>query len=166
MNRSASSWQLWRRLFERPAPAGTMGKSKSRRQRNTRFSLEQLESRTLLNGNPVANDDFADTDGNNPVDIPVLSNDSAQAGINVHSLAIVASPANGTVFVNRSTGVVTYAAAGNFGGTDTFQYTFADNLGAVSNAATVTVVVNHPKANDDFTDTDAGNPVTINVLEN
>src|SRR5262249_38418245 len=112
-----------------------------------------------------ANDDFADTDGNNPVDIPVLSNDSAQAGINVHSLAIVASPAHGSVFVNRSTGVVTYAAAGNFGGTDTFQYTFPDNLGTVTNPATATWMLNHRNANDNSPPPTAGHPLTTNVLE-
>src|SRR5439155_19895692 len=34
------------------------------------------------------------------------------------------------------------------------------------NPATVTVIVNRPTANDDFTETDAGTAVVIDVLEN
>src|SRR5262249_35295793 len=59
-----------------------------------------------------------------------------------------------------------YTPVDGFSGTDSFRYTVRDVANAVSNPALVSVVVNRPTANDDFTDVDAGNPVVIDVLEN
>jgi hypothetical protein len=116
-------------------------------------------------GTPVANDDFTATDGTNPVVVNVLANDSAPSGINSASVALQGVPQHGSAAV-RSDGQITYTASASFTGTDTFSYTMADTNGVRSNVAKVTVVVNGPKANDDDIDTDAGNPVTINVLAN
>ena len=55
---------------------------------------------------------------------------------------IVTAPAHGTTTVNTTTGEVTYTPAQGFSGTDTFTYTVADVAGAVSNPATVSIVVN------------------------
>jgi nitrogen fixation protein FixH len=129
--------------------------------------LELLELRALPSvATPVANDDFTDTDGTNPVLIAVLSNDSAPAGFNTHTVHVVAAPTGGTAAVDSATGAITYDPGANFTGTDTFSYNFQDANGVTSNTARVTVVVNRPKANDDEIDTDAGNPVTIDVLAN
>ena len=109
---------------------------------------------------PTANDDFIDTDGTNPVAIDVLANDTDPDGnnqIDPSSVAIASSPAHGTVQVNSTTGQVTYTAFAGFGGSDTFTYTVRDFPGATSNPGKVTVVVNRPKANDDFIDTDGAN---------
>ncbi|QEL15922.1 Ig-like domain-containing protein [Limnoglobus roseus] len=118
--------------------------------------------------NPIARDDVADTDGTNPVDVPVLDNDSAATGrtLNLASVNIVGSPSRGTVSVDPATGVVTYTATGFFTGTDTFTYTVADSAQRLSNTATVTIVVNRPAANDDSADTDGTNPVEVDVLAN
>src|SRR5262249_37078631 len=127
--------------------------------------LEPLETRTLLSGSPVANNDFIDTDGTNPVVIDVLGNDSAQAGIRLSSVALHSLPQHGSASVNAD-GTVTYQAFAGLGGTDPFSYAMQDVNGAGPNTGTVTVVVNRPKANDDDIDTDAGNPVTVSVLDN
>jgi hypothetical protein len=90
---------------------------------------------------PVANNDSAATTLNTPVTINVISNDTDDVGINAASVAIVASPANGTAVPNGN-GTVTYTPNGGFTGVNTFKYTVADTQGAVSNQATVTVTVN------------------------
>ncbi len=117
---------------------------------------------------PVAHDDVADTDGNNPVAVDVLANDLASTGnaLVPGSVSVVSGPARGTVSVNPATGAVTYTASGFFRGTDSFAYTVRDSGGATSAAGTVTVVVNRPTANDDFADTDGTNPVAVNILAN
>src|SRR5439155_1327999 len=52
----------------------------------------------------------------------------------------------------------TYTSAMGFSGTDTFTYTVTDLANAVSNPATVTVVVNRPTANPDVGTTDTAPP--------
>jgi hypothetical protein len=118
---------------------------------------------------PTANDDFTDTDAGNAVIINVLANDTDPDGnnqLNPTSVTVTTTPSHGSVSVDPTTGAITYTPVDGFEGTDTFNYTVADFANAVSNPAKVTVVVNRPTANDDFTDTDAGNGVTINVLAN
>ena len=82
------------------------------------------------------------------------------------SVTVVSNPSRGTVSVDPATGEVTYTATGFFTGADSFQYTVQDDAGQTSSAATVTVVVNRPVANDDFAETTTGTPVNIAVLEN
>jgi hypothetical protein len=154
------SWEAWAR--------GTRGRSqKPRRPHKLSPVLELLELRALPSvATPVANDDFTSTDGTNPVLIAVLSNDSAPAGVNMHSVHIVAGPGAGSAAVDPGTGAVTYTPGQNFAGTDTFTYNFQDANGVTSNTAKVTIVVGRPTADDDEIDTDAGNPVAIPVLAN
>ncbi len=119
---------------------------------------------TVVGSSPTGvNNDFADTDGTNPVAIGVLANDLSAAA---QSLAIDARPQHGRVRVNRKTGEITYTADRNFGGTDTFTYKVAMADGTPLGTGTVSVRVNRPTAADDWTDTDAGNSVAINVLAN
>jgi hypothetical protein len=159
-----SSWNRWCRFFERSGKAGR-GRLTGR-PRSTRLVVEPLEARTLLStNNPVANADFANTDGTHPVVINVLANDNAVTRLNPGSVHVQTAPANGSATVG-SDGEITYQAAAGFGGTDTFTYTVQDGDGASSNAATVSVVVYRPTAYPDSRDTDAGNPVSIPVLEN
>src|SRR5207302_455950 len=82
--------------------------------------------------NPTANDDAADTDGNAPVTVDVLANDTAPAGRTLQpgTVAVTSPPARGSVSVDPTTGQVTYTAAGFFMGTDTFRYTVKDSAGA------------------------------------
>jgi hypothetical protein len=118
---------------------------------------------------PTANDDFTDTDAGNPVIINVLENDTDPDGndkLDPATVLVVSGPAHGMAVVNPATGAITYTPVDGFSGTDSFRYTVRDVASAVSNPALVSVVVNRPTANDDFTDVDAGNPVVINVLDN
>jgi hypothetical protein len=48
---------------------------------------------------------------------------------------------NGGTAIANGNGTVTYTPGRNFRGPDSFTYTVKDNLGATSNAATVTVSV-------------------------
>jgi hypothetical protein len=161
-----SSWNLWQGVFARSSKVRFGRDLRSRKPRSARLLVEPLESRTLLNGgSAVANNDFIDTDGTNPVVINVLANDSVPPAVQPATVLLQSLPVHGSATVGKD-GSVTYKAVSGFGGTDTFTYDLQTSDGATSNAATVTVVVNRPKANDDVIDTDAGNPVTIAVLAN
>src|SRR4030095_1812494 len=124
---------------------------------------------TIVVNRPTANDDFTDTDAGNPVIINVLENDTDPDGndkLDPTSVNIVSGPTHGSVSVDGSTGSITYTPVDGFSGPDHFSYTVQDVANATSNPGQVNVVVNRPTANDDFTDTDAGNAVLIDVLAN
>ncbi len=90
---------------------------------------------------PVAVADSAVTRRGTAVAIKVLANDYDPDGSLVAgSVTIVVKPLSGSVGVARN-GTVKYTPKKGFSGTDTFTYTVKDNLGAVSNAATVKVTV-------------------------
>ena len=127
------------------------------------------------NSVPVANPDAATVTTAVATPINVLANDTDADGngtINPASVVIVTQPVNGTATPNAN-GTVTYTSRALFTGADTFTYTVADNAGARSNAATVTITVNAagapnspPVANNDAATTAPNTAVTINVLAN
>lgn len=92
---------------------------------------------------PIAVNNRAVVMSGSKVRINVLANDNDPDGtLDPASVSIVAAPLNGTANVTvDGLGGVRYVPAVGFVGTDSFTYTVADNLGAVSNAATVTVTV-------------------------
>ncbi len=94
---------------------------------------------TVVNQPPVAEDDEAETNQGQPVDIPVLNNDSDPDGDDL-SITEVGDPANGTAVVNED-GTVTYTPDAGFSGEDSFTYTISDGDGG-TDTATVTVTVN------------------------
>ena len=100
------------------------------------------------------------------VTINVLANDHDPDGsLNPGTVTLVSPPASGSAVVNPD-GTITYTP-GTTLGNNTFTYTVKDNLGAVSNAATVTVFVHAPPtAVDDSAQTRSDTAVTINVLAN
>src|SRR5262245_44088643 len=103
------------RLLGRPT------KPKARRFRRVP-TVQALENRwvpstMVVMGAPVANDDWADTDGSTPVAVSVLTNDSASAVPG--SIAVVAAPKHGTAVANPTTGEITYTANEAFTGSDT-----------------------------------------------
>lgn len=88
-----------------------------------------------------ANDDSATTRAGIAVSINVLANDTVLLGtIDPATVNITAPPANGNV-INNHNGIIQYTPAPGFSGTDTFTYTVRNNLGDVSNPATVTILV-------------------------
>ncbi len=90
---------------------------------------------------PVANDDTATTDQNTPVNINVVANDTDADGTINPATVVVSQPSNGGTFANND-GTVDYTPAQDFTGNDSFTYTVKDNLGVISNTATVTITVN------------------------
>jgi hypothetical protein len=114
---------------------------------------------------PVANPTTVGTEAGQPVTIPVLAADASTAApLDPTSVTVPTGPTHGTVTVDPSTGKITYTSAAGFSGTDTFTYTVADTNGAVSNPATVSVVVSRPQANDSDATTREGSAVSIPVL--
>jgi lysophospholipase L1-like esterase len=75
-------------------------------------------------------------------------------------VTIVSNPVNGTAVANVD-GTVTYTPGSGFGGIDSFSYTVNDDLGAVSNAATVTVMTQDTLFFDLFSDASSANDWTV-----
>jgi ELWxxDGT repeat protein len=90
---------------------------------------------------PAAFNDTAKVAAGASVVVSVLANDSdSDSDIDVRSVRIVDAPKGGSATVN-SDGTVTYSANSSFSGADSFTYTVADVIGAVSAPATVAVTV-------------------------
>jgi gliding motility-associated-like protein len=123
-----------------------------------------------INHRPIATDDAATTNLNTSVSIPVLANDTDTDGtgtINLNSIDIKTPPSQGTLVIDRVTGIVTYTPIKDYSGTDTFIYTVKDNLGVESNGATVTIMINtKPLGLDDQTDTFVNISIEVAVLNN
>jgi len=118
-----------------------------------RLGIALLASLFLVNGlglasayaNPWAEDDFAMTTFEWPVNIDVLWNDSPDLDpLDPSTVNIVSNPPNGIVDVDPVTGVVDYLPDLGFAGTDSFAYTVLDVSGAVSNIAYVDIIVDLP----------------------
>ncbi len=91
---------------------------------------------------PAALDDIGPTSTDTPVVIDVLANDVDSDGVLVpSSLLVTRTPANGATTVDAVTGLVTYTPDLGYSGVDTFMYTVQDDVGQVSNEATVVVAV-------------------------
>ena len=112
-------------------------------------------------------DDTASTREDTPLVLSsttVLANDSNASQV----LNVSATSANGgRVSFNPTTGDITYTPAANFNGTDTFTYTAADETGAITDTATVTITVipvnDRPDAANDNVSTDENTPLAISV---
>ena len=120
-----------------------------------------------VNDVPVAGDDSATTDEDNPVTVSVLSNDS---DIDADTLTVTSTsdPANGSVQINGGT-TITYTPDSDFNGSDSFTYTIEDGNGG-STSATVNITVNPindaPVAGNDTVSVDEDNSLIISVLSN
>jgi len=123
-----------------------------------------------VNTPPQANDDEAMTRENRAIEIDILGNDTDSDGtIDPTSVSIVKEPKHGSVSVDPASGTVTYAPDPGQCRNDYFRYTVADNDGAVSNRAKVTIEVacnEPPIALDDEATTEAERPVNIDVPAN
>jgi Ca2+-binding RTX toxin-like protein len=121
---------------------------------------------TPVNDLPVATDDDATTNEDEPIVIEVLGNDSDVDGdpLTVTS----ASAGHGTVTIGAD-GKLTYTPDPDWNGTDTITYEISDGNGG-TDSATVTVTVcpvnDAPVAVDDVANVDYGTPAVISVLLN
>ncbi|HEX5092798.1 MAG TPA: Ig-like domain-containing protein, partial [Burkholderiales bacterium] len=121
-----------------------------------------------VNDAPVAVDDSAQTDEDQPVIIGVLYNDRDVEGDPLVPL-IETGPGHGSLTVN-SDGTVTYTPDADFFGEDSFTYRASDGTdpSEVPGVVTVTVIpVNDPpSATDDSYTTNEDTLLTGNVLDN
>jgi hypothetical protein len=115
---------------------------------------------------PFADPDSSFTVVSQAVTVDVLANDGDADGIlDPSSVTIVAPPANGTAEVNAD-GTITYTPDAEFVGEDTFQYTVADDMGAVSNAALVSIdVLTSPPWQNPAEHLDIDGNGEINILD-
>ena len=124
-----------------------------------------------VNDVPVAVNDQASTNEDTPVDIDVLSNDTdVDDVLDATMIVLITSPTQGTLTINITTGAVVYSPNLNYNGNDSFTYQVKDAAGALSNIATVAIVIQPvndvPIANADFATTPEDTPVSIPVLAN
>lgn len=135
-----------------------------------------LEDYMPATGDPVAINDIAVTDFDQPVAINILANDLLDGALidpdpTVSTVVITSQPANGTATLDGTDNTVDYVPDAGFEGDNTFNYT-VEIGGEVSNEATVKVTVNPepvpnaPVAENDFAETFREIPVTIDVLGN
>ena len=125
------------------------------------------------NQSPIAGDDSATTDENTAIQVDVASNDDDSDGsLVLSSIQITGSPSFGTVSVHPTSGLVTYMPNPLNCGDDEFRYTIADDDGAISNEATVTISVlcdDPPLAIDDLYHVSEGESLDVNspgILDN
>ena len=115
---------------------------------------------------PVANNDLTTLSADRSVTLDVLVNDNSSGGtVDTASINIAVAPLHGVAVV--ANGRVVYTPAAGYTGVDAFQYSVQDNLGTVSNLATVSLSVQPaPVAANDSANLQANQNVTINVLAN
>jgi len=139
----------------------------------TQNSAPILVNVTVLpvNDAPIAANDAVTTNEDTPIGIPILSNDTdVDDVLNATMIVLITSPTHGTLTINASTGAVVYSPSLNYNGNDSFTYQVKDAAGALSNIATVAIVIQPvndvPIANADFATTPEETTVSIPVLAN
>jgi hypothetical protein len=116
---------------------------------------------------PQAQDDLATTGADETVVINVVDNDFDLNGtVDPSSVMIIQQAEFGTATPNGD-GTVSYTPGSGYAGADSFQYTVTDDLGAISNVATVLIYVGSaPIAVPDEATTNEGSSITLDVLDN
>ena len=95
-----------------------------------------------VNQAPIARDDSATTESGFPVSIDAFANDGDFDGtLAIDQTQVFEAPQHGQVALNSQTGRLIYTPDAGFVGTDTFAYGVTDDIGLVSEPATVTVTV-------------------------
>lgn len=107
-----------------------------------------------INTSPLAENDLAETEQNQAVEINILLNDSDPDGsIDISSVKIISSPENGQAIFSIQQGVLIYTPNDGYFGSDSLTYMFNDNEGTESNVAIVNITVARvnkaPIANND-----------------
>ncbi len=113
---------------------------------------------------PVAADDSVTTHVGQAVTINVLDNDTPPPGRTLR-ITGVTTPSQGTAVINDGT-TITYTPAAGYVGPDRFSYTVTDTAGRTATASVAVNVASVPIAADDTAVSNAGQAVTVNVLDN
>lgn len=125
-----------------------------------------------FNSAPVAFNDSDTVDEGGTVITDILLNDTDSDGtVSQTTVFIVTQPQNGTVSINPNTGEATYTHNGSQVFSDSYAYHVSDDLGAVSNVATVNLTINDlagspPLAVGDFVSGQTGASIEIAILAN
>ena len=144
---------------------------------NTSEFAGNVSITTAVANSVIANNDSATTNVNTAVNINVVANDSDPQGhtFTVNSPLTTQTTPRGTV-VCLSSGICTYTPQSGYVGSDSFNYTIVDSLGATANA-NVTITISQPTgggnpppntvdARDDSATTNKNTAVNIRVLTN
>ena len=123
---------------------------------------------------PNVVNDSAVTSVNIAVEIPVTNNDyDLKTNINLESLGILVGPSNGSVVVDKTTGIVTYTPNLDYEGPDIFQYTICDDgipcepeCGSAIVYITVRPANEPPDAVDDYFEVPCGDLFGNVLLDN
>ncbi len=123
----------------------------------------------LVDGLPIATDDFASTTPGTAVLIPVLGNDIDPEGLPLTLVSATILPSQGTLTI--SGGQLLYTPAAGVVGTVVGRYTITDQAGNIASAnVTITIAQTPPPAppvaTSDSASTVQQTPVTIPVLQN
>ncbi|WP_419226889.1 Ig-like domain-containing protein [Alteromonas sp. OM2203] len=133
---------------------------------------------TSVNDAPVTLDDTYTLATRVPTALAVLDNDSDPDSefepdneINAASVSVVSAPSLGTVSVNGVSGVITYTPNEDVTvASDSFTYNVTDQLGSISNTATVQIGLQLQSirlvAKDDTAEAAEDTPIIINILAN
>ena len=133
-------------------------------------NINECSCTVIVRSEVVAIDDYAETNEDVAVDIPVVRNDLfCTTDYSLNSLSVVVEPQHGQAMLNAADSMFAYYPDQGFSGTDEFIYRF-ENTSGFDDIATVTVVVypvNHPPvATDDYISTDMNIPVSLFPMEN
>ncbi len=123
---------------------------------------------TPVNDDPVAVDDAATTDEEEPVTIDLIGNDTDVDGDPLTIGSVSVPPEQGTV-VDNGDGTVTFTPAPDFNGEATITYTVEDGQGGEDEGQAIVTVVSvndGPDAVDDSDTTDEDTPITVDLLAN
>ena len=121
----------------------------------------------VCNNHPVANTDRVGVDCNNPVLIPVKSNDFDPNGDSL-TVTITGTSSNGTAYLVNGCDIL-YTPNAGYGGNDTVYYVLCDSFGLCDTASVIITVAgcsNAPVAVNDFKCTSVDTPVAISILSN
>ena len=118
-----------------------------------------------VNSPPIANDDTASTEVDQPVDVIVLVNDSDIDGDVLTVTGVTVPPAQGSASVNPD-GTINYIPAPGFNDVAILTYTISDGQGGTDTALITINVNDDPIALDDEANTLPLVPVIVPVLNN
>ncbi|MEP1898404.1 MAG: cadherin-like domain-containing protein [Ascidiaceihabitans sp.] len=133
----------------------------------TDTAIHEIEV-AAINDDPVAVDDLATTNEDEPVTIDLIGNDTDVDGDPL-TIGEVSVPADQGTVEDNGDGTVTFTPAPNFNGPATITYTVVDGQGGEDEGTAVVSVgaVNDgPVAVDDAASTDEDTPVTIDLVGN